>query len=138
MKFSLVAALVVILALAHGCESVSLVKRDAHMEVDTLIKYVQDLSSLVTKTTQGLVERAKTHELTGKANAYIEDGRTQLQPLVQQIQKELKPLAASIKEQLKPLTEPLQAQLKPFSDSIQPELERIWKTLLDATKAFTN
>lgn len=140
MRFSLVPAVVMVIALACGAKSAALVKREtkAHLEVDSLIKYIQDISSLMTKTTRHLADVTKTHELTEKANAYIEEGRTQLEPLVHQIQEELKPLAASIKDQLKPMTESMQAQLQPFRDQVQPQLENIWKTLLDATKTSTN
>ncbi|KAG9345273.1 hypothetical protein JZ751_009819 [Albula glossodonta] len=127
MKFSLVAALVVVLALSQGSDSASLVKREAPVDVETVIKYFQELSDLLTKTTQDLVEKVKAHELTEKANAYIEEGRAQLQPMSDQIQ-----------EQLKPLTDSVQTQLKPLTDSIQPQLEDIWKILIDASKALTN
>ncbi|KAG7457579.1 hypothetical protein MATL_G00228730 [Megalops atlanticus] len=136
MKFSLVAALVVVLALALGSESVSVVKREAP-EVEKLTQYFQDLSAMLTRTTQDLVEKLKAHELAGQAQAYIEDGKTQLQPLAEKIQEQLKPLASNIEETLKPLAESVQAQIKPMADTVQAQLEDIWQKLLDQTKALS-
>ncbi|KAG5843040.1 type-4 ice-structuring protein LS-12-like [Anguilla rostrata] len=135
MKFSLVAALVVVLALAIGSESVSVVKREAP-ELEQLTQYFQDLSATLTRTTQDIMEKLKAHELTGQAQAYIEDGRAQLQPLAEKIQEQLKPLAANIEEQLKPLTDSVQAQIKPLADSVQAQLEELWKKVLEQTKAL--
>ncbi|KAJ8372477.1 hypothetical protein AAFF_G00289220 [Aldrovandia affinis] len=123
MKFSLIAALLVVLALAHGSESVSVVKREAP-DLEKLTKYFQDLSETLTRTTQEIVEKLKNHELTGQAHAYIEEGKAQLTPLTERIQ-----------EQLTPLTESMQAQIKPLADSVQTQLQEIWKMIVDQAKA---
>ncbi|KAJ8336390.1 hypothetical protein SKAU_G00376100 [Synaphobranchus kaupii] len=134
MKFSL-AVLVVVLALAIGNESVSVVKREAP-ELEQITKYFQELSATLTRTTQEMVEKLKAHELAGQAQTYFEDGKAQLQPLAEKIQEQLKPLAANIEQQLKPLTESMQAQIKPLAESVQAQLEDLWKKVLDQTKAL--
>ncbi|KAG9335694.1 hypothetical protein AGOR_G00044160 [Albula goreensis] len=122
MKVSVVVALV--FALALGSEAVSVVKREAP-ELEKLTQYFQDLSATLTRTTQDIVEKLKAHELTGQAQAYIEEGKTQLQPLAEKIQ-----------EQLKPLSESMQAQIKPLADSVQAQLEELWKQVMEQTKAL--
>merc|ERR1712142_1034566 len=90
MKFSLVAALVVVLALAQGSRA------SEAPEVEKMRQFIEDMKSQVLTRTQTLMS----------------EGQTQLEPLAAQIQEQLKPLASSIEEQFKPLAENMQAQLQ--------------------------
>nr|XP_006643008.1 PREDICTED: type-4 ice-structuring protein LS-12-like [Lepisosteus oculatus] len=139
MKFFLVSALAVVLALTHGTEALSLVKREAPPSLpdfERLTKYFQDLSATLTSGTQDLVEKLKAQELTNKAQAYLEDSKAQLQPLAENIQAQLKPLVDNIEEQLRPLTDNLQSQLKPLAENAQVQLLELWKKFLDQAKAL--
>ncbi|XP_071378096.1 antifreeze protein type IV [Centroberyx affinis] len=150
MKFSLVAALVVVLAVAHGTESVSLVKRDIPSEVDRITQFIKDMSATLTSATQDMVEKVKAHELTNKAQTYMEDSRAQIQPLVDKVQAEaeklqeqLKPFIANIEDQIKPMTDNFQAQVKPLTDNfhaqVKPltdQMEKLFAQLMDQTKAL--
>ncbi|XP_048849832.1 type-4 ice-structuring protein LS-12-like [Brienomyrus brachyistius] len=133
MKFSLIAVLVVF-ALAQG-ESLSLVKRDTP-EIERLTKYFQDLSDMLSKTAEGLMEKVNTQQLAGQAQTYFEDGKAQLQPFADRVQEQLKPLASNIEDQLKPLADSVQAQLKPLADTVQTQLEDIWQQVMQHTKAL--
>merc|ERR1712055_1273662 len=100
MKFSLVAALVVVLALAQGSRAAEA------PEVEKMRQFIEDMKNQVLTRTQTLMS----------------EGQTQLEPLAAQIQEQLKPLASSIEEQLKPLAENIQKQLTPMIDGFQAQL----------------
>merc|ERR1712035_115873 len=150
MKFSLVAALVVVLAVAHGAEAVSLVKRDVQAEVDRLTKIINDMSASITATTQELVEKVKALEVTNTAQTYMETGRAQIQPLVDRVQAEaatlqeqLKPVIANIEDKLKPLTDNISAQVGPVTGSLHLQVksltdmvEKVFQQVMDETKAL--
>ncbi|XP_010870274.1 apolipoprotein A-IV [Esox lucius] len=148
MKSTLVAALLVVLAI--GCESGSLVKRDIPADVETLTKYFQDA-----------IEEIKTHPLVSKAQDYLEEGKAQITPLTGKIQEhadkiqeqiqpyitdiegKVRPLAENIQIQLSPLTENLQAQvdkvqakIKPLANDFQEQMEKLYQTMVDQTKAM--
>ncbi|XP_048881479.1 type-4 ice-structuring protein-like [Brienomyrus brachyistius] len=131
MKFSITA--VVVLALIHGSGSFTVAKRDVSTEVDKLTKYVQDLSTVVTRVTHELVEKVKNHELTGKAQTYLEQGKVHLQPLADKLQENLKPLTSSIEKTLKPLTDSVQAHVEPLIESV---MEEMWKKAMSRVKAL--
>ncbi|XP_021427891.2 type-4 ice-structuring protein [Oncorhynchus mykiss] len=118
MKFSL-AALVVVLALAHGSQAAQ------SPEVEKLAQYFQDLSAQLTSTTQELVQKIQSE-------TFVEDGKAQLQ----QIQAQLAPLADNMQAQLKPLAENMQAQLKPLVDNFQAQIEDLFRKLMDQTKSL--
>ncbi|XP_041739718.1 type-4 ice-structuring protein [Coregonus clupeaformis] len=118
MKFSL-AALVVMLALAHGSQAAQ------SPEFEKLAQYFQDLSAQLTSTTQELVQKIQ-------AETFLEDGKAQLQ----QIQAKLAPLADNMQAQLKPLAENMQAQLKPLVDNVQAQIEDLFRKVMDQTKAL--
>ncbi|XP_018601087.1 type-4 ice-structuring protein-like [Scleropages formosus] len=126
MKFSLIAALVVVLALAQASESRFLTKREAP-ELEQLVKNLQDMSSTFSKIAEDLVEKLKTHELTGQAQTYLEDGKAQLQPLAEKVQEHLKPLADS-----------MQGHLKPLTDTWQTHMDELWKQIVEHTKSLTS
>uniref|UniRef100_A0AAZ3Q6U3 Type-4 ice-structuring protein LS-12-like n=1 Tax=Oncorhynchus tshawytscha TaxID=74940 RepID=A0AAZ3Q6U3_ONCTS len=119
MKFSL-AALVVVLALAHGSQAAQC------PEVEKLTQYFQDLSAQLTSTTQELVQKIQSE-------TFLEDGKAQLQ----QIQAKLAPLADDMQAQLKPLAENMQAQLKPLVDNVQAQIEDLFRKVMDQTKALS-
>ncbi|XP_022602148.1 type-4 ice-structuring protein LS-12-like [Seriola lalandi dorsalis] len=150
MKFSLVAALVVVLAVAHGSEAVSLVKRDIQSDVDRITKLINDMSASITTATQDMVEKVKALEVTNTAQTYMEDSRAKIQPLVDKVQAEaaklqeqVKPFIANIEDQIKPLTENLNAQVKPLTDNFHTQvkpltdmMEKFFQQVMDQTKAL--
>merc|ERR1711962_1065283 len=139
MKSSLVAALFVVLTVAHVTESVSLVKRDVQAEVDKITKLINDMSTSITSATQELVEKVKALKVTNTAQTYMEDSRAQIQPLVDKVQaeaiklqKQVKPYIANIEDKIKPLTNNFHAQVKPLTDL----MEKFFKQVMDQTKAL--
>ncbi|CAM4704729.1 unnamed protein product [Leuciscus chuanchicus] len=124
MKFSLIAVLVV--ALAIGSESVSLVKRDVSAELDTIAKYFQDLVDNL-KNVEG-------PELASKATAYLEQSRAQFQPMVEKLQEHLKPLSSNIEDHIKPLAASVQAQVAPLAGMVQTHVEDVLKFVAEKTK----
>ncbi|XP_058492281.1 type-4 ice-structuring protein LS-12-like isoform X1 [Solea solea] len=150
MKFSLVTALVVVLAVSHGSEAKSLLKRDVQSEVDRVTKLIRDMSASITAATQDMVEKVKVLELTNTAQTYMEDNRPKIQPLVDKVQAEaaklqeqVKPYFANIKDQMKPLTDNFNAQVKPLTDDfytqVQPlttMMEKFFQQVMDQTKAL--
>ncbi|XP_030250844.1 antifreeze protein type IV [Sparus aurata] len=150
MKFSLVAALVVVLAVAHGTEAGSLVKRDVKSEVDRIAKVINDMSASITTATKDLVEKVKALEVTNTAQTYVEDSRAKILPLVEKVQAEaaklqeqVKPFISNIEEQIKPVTDNFNAQVKPLTDNFQGQvkpltdlIEKLFQQVMDQTKAL--
>merc|ERR1711980_71438 len=139
MKFSLVAALVVVLAVAHGTQAGSLVKRDAESDMDKITKLINDMSASITSATQDMVEKMKTMEVTNTAQTYMEDSRAKIQPLVEKVQAEaaklqeqVKPFIANIEDQIRPMTDNFNAQVKPLTDM----MEKFFQQVMDQTKAL--
>merc|ERR1711976_17038 len=128
MKFSLVAALVVVLAVAHGTQAVSLVKRDAQSDLDQITKLINDMSTSITSATQDMVEKMKTMEVTNTAQTYMEDSRAKIQPLVDRVQAE----AAKLQEQVKPFIANIEEKIKPLTDMV----EKLFQQVMDQTKAL--
>ncbi|XP_050988030.1 type-4 ice-structuring protein LS-12-like [Labeo rohita] len=126
MKFSLIAVLVV--ALAIGSESASLVKRDTSAELEKIAKYFQDLVDNL-KNVEG-------PELANKANTYFEQSKAQFQPMVEKLQEQLKPLSSNIEDHIKPLAESVQAQVAPLAGLVQTHVEDVLKFMADQTKAI--
>ncbi|XP_044063730.1 type-4 ice-structuring protein LS-12-like [Siniperca chuatsi] len=149
MKFSLVVTLVV-LAVAHGTEAGSLVKRDVQSEVDRITKIINDMSASITTATQDMVEKVKALEVTNTAQTYMEDSRAQIQPLVEKVQAEaaklqeqVKPFIANIEEHIKPLTDNFNTQVKPLTDNFHAQvkpltdmMEKLFQQVMDQTKAL--
>uniref|UniRef100_A0A8C9YIJ4 Antifreeze protein type IV n=2 Tax=Sander lucioperca TaxID=283035 RepID=A0A8C9YIJ4_SANLU len=150
MKFSLVAALVVVLAVAYGTEAGSVVKRDAQTDLEKLTQLINDMSASITSATQDMVEKVKALEVTNTAQTYIEESRAQIQPLVDKVQAEaaklqeqVKPYIANIEDQIKPLTDNFQAQVQPLTDNFQAQvqpltdmMEKFFQQVMDQTKAL--
>ncbi|XP_055066776.1 type-4 ice-structuring protein [Misgurnus anguillicaudatus] len=125
MKFSLIAVLVV--ALAIGSESASLVKRDASAELEKIAKYFQDLVDNL--------KNVEAPEMANKAKAYFEESRAQIQPMVEKLQEQLKPLS-NIEDQIKPLAASVQAQVAPLSDLVQSQVDDMLKFVVEKTKSI--
>ncbi|XP_056617770.1 type-4 ice-structuring protein LS-12-like [Triplophysa dalaica] len=125
MKFSLIAVLVIALAIAS--ESVSLVKREAPAELEKIAKYFQDLVDNL-KNVEG-------PEMANKAKAYFEESKSQFQPMVEKLQEQLKPLS-NIEEHIKPLAASVQAQVAPLSNIVQTQVLDMLKFMNEKTKAI--
>ncbi|XP_016319786.1 type-4 ice-structuring protein LS-12-like [Sinocyclocheilus anshuiensis] len=126
MKFFLIAVLVV--ALAIGSESASLVKKDAPAELEKIAKYFQDLVDNL-KNVEG-------PELVNKANAYFEQTRAQFQPMVEKFHEQLKPISSNIEDHIKPLAASVQAQVAPLAGIVQTHVEDVLKFVADKSKAI--
>ncbi|KAL1022492.1 hypothetical protein UPYG_G00028430 [Umbra pygmaea] len=130
MKFSLVTALIVVLAI--GCESVSLVKRDIPAEIETLTKYVQDA-----------LENVKTHQLVSQAQEYLEESKSQIAPLTDRIQEhadkiqeQMQPYFTDIEGKVRPLAENIQAQMSPISENVQAKLGPLTENIQAQIESF--
>ncbi|XP_068432256.1 type-4 ice-structuring protein LS-12 [Clinocottus analis] len=128
MKFSLIAT-IVLLALAQGSFA-----QDA-ADLERLGQYFEEMK---TKLIQDMTEIIRNQDLANQAQAFVEDKKAQLEPLVAQIQEQLKTVATNVEEQIKPLTANVQAQLQPQIDSFQQQMEAILKKLTDKTMAIGN
>ncbi|KAM3615243.1 uncharacterized protein V6R79_025392 [Siganus canaliculatus] len=147
MKFSLVAALVVVLAVAQGSQAKTLVKRDAQAD---LAKLISEMSATFTSATQDMVEKVKALEVSNTAQTYMEDGKAKIQPLVEKVhaeatklQEQVKPFIANIEEQIKPLTDNFNTQVKPLTDNFHAQvkpltdmMESFFKKVMDQTQAL--
>ncbi|MED6289480.1 hypothetical protein CHARACLAT_003212 [Characodon lateralis] len=139
MKFSLVATLLVVLAVTHGSEARSLVKREVQAEVDKITQLLREMSASVTTATQDMVEKMKALEMTNTAQTYMEDSRAKIQPLVEKVQAEaaklqeqVKPFISNIEEHIRPLTDDFSAQVQPLADNFQAQV----KPLTDMMEKF--
>uniref|UniRef100_A0A3Q2PIF9 Antifreeze protein type IV n=1 Tax=Fundulus heteroclitus TaxID=8078 RepID=A0A3Q2PIF9_FUNHE len=132
MKFSLVAALLVVLALAYGSEARTLVKREVQAEVDGISQVLKEMSARISTVTQDMVEKMKALEMTNSAQTYMEDSRAKIQPLVERVQAEatklqeqVKPFISNIEEQVQPLTDNFNAQVQPLTDMMEKFLQQV-------------
>ncbi|XP_040923831.1 type-4 ice-structuring protein LS-12 isoform X2 [Betta splendens] len=116
MKFSLVAALVVVLAVARA-EAAALVKRDAQFDMD---KFISEMSASFTSATEEIVEKMKSFDMSNAAQTYVEDGKAQIQPLVEKVQAE----AAKLQQQVKPFVTNIEGQVKPLTDVMEKFLQQ--------------
>ncbi|KAI9539997.1 hypothetical protein NQZ68_001930 [Dissostichus eleginoides] len=119
MKFSLIAA-VVLLALAQG----SFAQDTADLE--KLGQYLEDMKN---KMVLDLTEIIRTHDLANQATSFVNDRKTQLEPLVAHIQEQLQTVASNAEAQIKPLAANVQAQFQPQIDSFQQQMEAIFQQL---------
>ncbi|XP_054903188.1 type-4 ice-structuring protein LS-12-like isoform X2 [Poeciliopsis prolifica] len=144
MKFSLVATILVVLAVAHGSVARSLVKRELQPEVDRITQVLREMSTFVSTATQDMMEKMKAPEMTNTAQTYMEDSRAKIQPLVEQaakLQEQIKPIISNIEEHIRPitddfngqvLTDNLQNQMKPLTDMMEKFLQKV----MDQSKAL--
>ncbi|XP_054478416.1 type-4 ice-structuring protein LS-12-like [Anoplopoma fimbria] len=135
MKFSIIAALVVVLAVAHGTEAKSVVKRDAQSDMDKFAKLISEMSASITSTTQDMVEKVKALEVTNTAQTYVVDSMSKIQTLAERVQAEAtnlqeqaKPYIGNIEEHIRPMTE----NFKTLTDNLQAQV----KTLTDMMPRF--
>ncbi|XP_069571132.1 type-4 ice-structuring protein-like [Brachyistius frenatus] len=126
MKFSIVAALVVVLAITNGSEAGSLVKREVQAEVDKITQLFNDMSASITSTTQDMVEKMKTMEMGNTAQTYMANGKAKLQPLMEKLQAE----AAKLQEQVQPLIGNIEVK------SLTDMMEKFFQQVMDQTKAL--
>ncbi|CAL8396799.1 type-4 ice-structuring protein [Gadus morhua] len=124
MKYTLIAAIVV-LALAQGTLAV-----EQSPELEKMAQFFEGMKTELMATVQKVSESLQSQTI-------IEDGRTQLEPIMTQIQEHLAPLATSVQEKVTPLAEDMQQKLKPYVDEFQSELESVLRKLLDQAKAIT-
>ncbi|XP_042345146.1 type-4 ice-structuring protein LS-12-like [Plectropomus leopardus] len=150
MKFALIAALVVVLAVAHGTEAGSLVKRDAQSDLNKITKLINEMTTSISSATQDMVEKVKAMEVTNTAQTYMEDSRAKIQPLVEKVQAEaaklqeqVKPFIANIEDKIKPVTDNFNAQVKPLTDNFHAQvkpltdmMEKFFQQVMDQTKAL--
>ncbi|XP_037639746.1 type-4 ice-structuring protein LS-12-like isoform X2 [Sebastes umbrosus] len=150
MKFSLIATLVVVLAVAYGTEAGSLVKRDAQSDLEAITKLISSMSTSITSATQDMVEKVKTLEMTNTAQTYMEDSRAKIQPLVEKVQAEaaklqeqVKPFIGNIEDTIRPMTENFNTQVKPLTDNFHAQvkpltdmMEKFFQQVMDQTKAL--
>merc|ERR1712002_1204084 len=114
MKFSLIAAIVV-LALAQGSLSA---------EVPDLERIGQYFEEMKNKLTQELTDTIRVQELA-QAQTFIQDQKTQLEPVASQFQEQLKSVAATLEEQFKPLAANAQAQFQPMINDFNKQMQDI-------------
>ncbi|XP_070778364.1 type-4 ice-structuring protein LS-12-like [Enoplosus armatus] len=119
MKFSLIAA-VVVLALAQGSFAQDVA------DLERLGQYFEEMKN---KMTQELTEIIRNQDLTNQAQTFMEDKKTQLEPLAAQIQEQLRTAAANMEEQIRPLAANVQAQMQPLMDNFQKQVEAILQRL---------
>uniref|UniRef100_A0A3B3VF76 Antifreeze protein type IV n=1 Tax=Poecilia latipinna TaxID=48699 RepID=A0A3B3VF76_9TELE len=128
MKFSLVATILVVLAVS---EARSLVRREVQAEVDRITQLLRDMSTSVTMATQDMVEKMKALEMTNTAT-YMEDSQVKIQPLVEQVQSE----AAKLQEQVKPLISNIEERVRPLTDDFNAQF--LTDNLQNQVKPLTN
>ncbi|XP_023267880.1 type-4 ice-structuring protein LS-12-like [Seriola lalandi dorsalis] len=128
MKFSLIAA-VVLLALAQGSFA---------QDVSDLEKLGQYLEELKNKMTLELTEIIRNQDLTNQAQTFLEDKKTQLEPLASQLQDQLRTAAASVEEQIKPLAVNMQAQIQPMVDNFQKQMEALIQRMTENAQPIDN
>ncbi|XP_068426717.1 type-4 ice-structuring protein LS-12-like [Clinocottus analis] len=150
MKISIIATLVVVLAVAHGTEAVTLVKRDAEADFNVTQKLVDDIKASLTSGIQDMVEKFKALNMINTTESYTVESRTQIQPLVakiaveaEKLQEQMKPYISNIKEQIGPIMENFNTQLKPLTDDFQAQvkpladrLQQIFQEVADQAKAL--
>ncbi|XP_071401405.1 type-4 ice-structuring protein LS-12-like [Centroberyx affinis] len=129
MKFSLIAALVVVLALAQGSLSAEV------PDLESIGQYFEDMKN---KLTQELTDNIRVQEMANQAQTFLEDKRTQLEPVATQFQDQMRTVAATVEEQFKPLAENMQAQVQPLVDDFQKQMQDILQKLMDRAKAIGN
>ncbi|XP_033949818.1 type-4 ice-structuring protein LS-12-like [Pseudochaenichthys georgianus] len=128
MKFSLIAA-VVLLALAQGSFA-----QDA-VDLEKLGQYLEEMKN---KMIQDLTEIIQTHDLANQATSFVNEKKTQLQPLVAQIQEQLQTVASNAEAQIKPLAANVKAQFQPQIDSFQQRVAEIIQQLTRPAAPISN
>merc|ERR1712212_114502 len=126
MKFSLIATIVV-LALAQGSFAQDMA------DIEKIGQYFEEMRN---KMTLELTEMIRTQDLSNQAQTFMEDKKTQLEPLAAQIQEQLKSVATTVEEQIKPLAANVQAQIAPMVEDFQKQMQAILLRLTEQAKAI--
>nr|XP_020453028.1 type-4 ice-structuring protein LS-12-like [Monopterus albus] len=128
MKFFLIAA-TVLLALAQGSFA-----QDA-ADLEKLGQYLEEFKN---KMTHDLTELIGNQDLTSQAQTFLEDKKTQLEPLTTQIQDQIKTVATNIEEQIRPLADNMQARIQPMIADFQKQVEAMFQKLSELKGAASN
>ncbi|XP_060948750.1 type-4 ice-structuring protein-like [Limanda limanda] len=120
MKFTLIAA-VVLLALAQGS-----IAQDAG-DLEQVSQYFEEMKN---KMTADVTAFLGSQDLAGQAQTFVQDRKTQLEPLAAQIQEQLQTAAAKLEEHMKPLAENVQ----PMVETFKKQMEDLLKRLMDQTQ----
>ncbi|XP_051926214.1 antifreeze protein type IV [Hippocampus zosterae] len=124
----LVAAFVVI-ALAQG----SLAADAGELEM-----IGQKFEEIKNKMTEELSKLINTQEFGSQAQAFLEQQRSQFEPIMSKVQEQMKAAAAGMQEQLEPMSSNLQAQLQPALVKFQEQMEAILRQVTEQAKALSN
>ncbi|XP_029370125.1 type-4 ice-structuring protein-like [Echeneis naucrates] len=127
MKFALIAT-VVLLALAQG----SFAQNGGDFE--RLSQYFEELKS---KMTQQLTD-IMNQNLPGQAQTFLEERKSQLEPLATQFQDQLRSAASSMEEHVKPMAENVQAQIQPMVDNLKAQMEAFIQSLTENNQPISN
>ncbi|XP_029975979.1 type-4 ice-structuring protein-like isoform X1 [Salarias fasciatus] len=128
MKFSLIAA-VVVLALAQGTFA-----EEATVQ-DKLTQYFEEIRAKMTEELSTLISN---HDLANQASTFLQDKKTQLEPLASQFHGQVQAAASSVQEQIKPLAENVQSQLQPVIDNFQKTMEDVLRQLTEQARTIAN
>uniref|UniRef100_A0A3Q0SU88 Antifreeze protein type IV n=1 Tax=Amphilophus citrinellus TaxID=61819 RepID=A0A3Q0SU88_AMPCI len=120
MKFSLIAA-VVVLALAQGSFA------QEAFNLEKLGQYFEEVKNKMT-------EIIHNQDLANQAQTFLEDRKTEMEPLASQIQDQLRTAATNIEEQIKPLA----AQMQPMFDNLQKQMEALIQNMAEQARAIGN
>uniref|UniRef100_A0A667XL62 Apolipoprotein A-IV a n=1 Tax=Myripristis murdjan TaxID=586833 RepID=A0A667XL62_9TELE len=104
-------------------------------ELENISQFFENLKN---KLTQDLTDAIQVQEVASQAQTFVENKRTELEPVVSQIQDQLRTAAAKVEEQLKPLAENMQAQVQPMVDDFQKQMEDILNKLIGQARAIGN
>uniref|UniRef100_A0A3P8WAS5 Type-4 ice-structuring protein LS-12-like n=1 Tax=Cynoglossus semilaevis TaxID=244447 RepID=A0A3P8WAS5_CYNSE len=113
MKFTLIAA-VVLLALAQGSFA-----QDANLDI---VKYFEDFR---TKLTQDMATLVGNPELATQTENFLQEKKTQLEPLAAKIQEQVKTVAANAQAQFQPMMESLQTQMEDFFQRLTEQRKKV-------------
>lgn len=128
MKYSLIATIVV-LALAQGSFA------QEATDVEKITQYFEEMKDKMAKELTAIVSN---QDLSSQAQTFLQDQKTQLEPLAAQIEEQLKSASATVEKQILPLAENVKAQIEPMIANFQTQMEELFKKLTDQTKAIAN
>ncbi|XP_019957605.1 type-4 ice-structuring protein [Paralichthys olivaceus] len=124
MKFSLIAA-VALLALAQG----SFAQDAADLE-----KITQYFENLKNKMTEDVTAFLTNQDVANQAQTFMQERKTQLEPLATQIQEQLRAAATKFEEHITPLA----ANVQPVVENFQQQMEALVQKLMEKTRSISN
>lgn len=106
----------------------------------TLIKCILPLRQTVKAGHTGvfLSSAVDHHVFFFLHRTFLEDKKTQLEPIVAQVQEQLRTAATNMEEQIKPLAENVQAQVQPMVDNFKVQMEALIQRLVENARAIGN